>query len=225
MRRKKDPQNQPVDPAKFWPVPGVDGEPYPPRVQEALDMVAKETLRRKRAECTHENRKFISGSGQDRYSSRVRYRRACQDCHLVVECEHPKEAQHRERVRYQSPGNFVEFWECRCGETFAKRSEPRMRTPNYGFDYEHQESRTDRMVSRQIKRASDSIPIMLKLDHDPGTKPGAMERAILGAMERDLQERVRWTRSYSRGAMARDTNNYVMRNAKGDEVFTWTETD
>lgn len=217
MRRKKDPQNQPIDPAKFWPVPGVDGEPYPPRVQEALDLVAKETLRRKRAECSHADRMFITGSGQDRYGSRIRYRRACRDCHLVVTCEHPQDAQRRERVKHIGDGSFVEFLECRCGEMIAKRVEPKRRTEIYGFPYERREesprrsdtawlkteeqerreARTDRMVSRQLKRA----------------------------IERDLQEQIRWTRSYQQGAMARSADNYVIRNAKGEVQYTWTETD
>lgn len=248
MRRKKDPQNQPVDPAKFWPVPGVDGEPYPPRVQEALDLVEKETLRHKRAECSHADRMFITGSGQDRYGSRIRYRRACRDCHLVVECEHPQDAQRRERVKHIGDGSFVEFLECRCGEMIAKRVEPKRRTEIYGFPYERREepqrqtgtawlkteeqerreARTDRMVSRQLKRASDAIPVMLKLDHDPGTKPGAVERAMLRSIEMDLQERLRetrWTRSYQQGAMVRSADNYVIRNAKGEVQYTWTETD
>lgn len=228
MRRKKDPQNHPVDPAKFWPVPGVDGEPYPPQVQEALDLVEKETLRRKRAECTHTNRKFITGSGQDRYGSRIRYRRACRDCHLVVECEHPKDAQHRERVKHIGNGNFIEFLECRCGHMIAKRVELKRQTGTAWLKTEEQErreARTDRMVSRQIKRASEVLPIALELDHDPGTKPGAMERAMLRGMERDLQGRIRWTRSYQQGAMALSMDTHVVRNMKGEELFTWTETD
>ncbi len=234
MRRKKDPQTQPADPAKFWPVPGVDGEPYPPLVQEALDLVEKETLRRKRASCSHTDRMFITGTRNDYYGPRLKYRRACRDCHLVVECEHPEEAQRRERVRYHSPGNFVEFLECRCGETIAKRHQPTKPKRQTGTawlkteEQERREARTDRMVSRQLKRASDAIPVMLKLDHDPGTKPGAVERAMLRSIEMDLQERLRetrWTRSYQQGAMARSADNYVIRNAKGEIQYTWTETD
>jgi hypothetical protein len=265
MRRKKDPQTQPADPAKFWPVPGVDGEPYSPLVQEALDLVAKETLRRKRAECTHTNRKFITGSGQDRYGSRIRYRRACRDCHLVVTCEHPEDAQHRERVKHIGNGSFIEFLECRCGETIAKRVELKRRTEIYGVPYERREeptrrtgtawlkteeeerreARTDRMVSRQIRRASTQLPLMITTDGDPGTKPGALERAITRAVERDLQEstqvdRVRrvsnWDKEvrrvqellneaqrYSEGAMARSTETYILRKANGEAVLHVTE--
>jgi hypothetical protein len=201
MRRKKDPQTQPVDPAKFWPVPGVDGEPYPPRVQEALDLVEKETKRLKIRECKHEGR-FPSQvhPGWEGLHSRPYHVCACRDCGA-------------ERIA------CVPNQEC----DYSKR-----RTPNYGFSYERREARTDRMVSRQIKRASETIPVMLKLDHDPGTKPGAMERAMLRAMERDLQDRLRethWTRSYQQGAMAQSITTHTVRNAKGEAQFTWTETD
>lgn len=262
MKRKKTeetPQSK-----DFWPVPGVDGEPYPPLVQDALDRVAKETLRRKRAECSHKNRKFITGTGQDRYGSRIRYRRACRDCHLVVDCEHPENAQHRERVKHIGDGSFLEYWECRCGKMLAKPLEPRVRTLNFGFDYtrqdpprqtgtawlkteeqERQETRTDRMLSRQIRRASTQLPLMVTTDGDPGTKPGALERAITRAVERDLQEstqvdRVRrvssWDKEVSRvrklleeaeryneGILARSAETYILRKANGEAVLHVTE--
>lgn len=256
MKRKKTEETPKSK--DFWPVPGVDGEPYPPLVQDALDRVAKETLRRKRAECSHKNRKFITGTGQDRYGSRIRYRRACRDCHLVVDCEHPENAQHRERVKHIGDGSFLEYWECRCGKMLAKPVGPRVRTPNFGFDYtrqdpprqtgtawlkteeqERQEIRTDRMVSRQIRRAAERgisdpdspaavLPLMVSLDHDPGRKPGAVEGAVLKALDRDLQALQRdmdQQRRYSEGAMAQNTESYILRKANGEVVLSVTEPD
>lgn len=193
MKRKKTEES--TDPTKFWPIPGVDGEPYAPRVQEALDLVAKETLRRKRAECTHTDRMWITGGREHRYEN-LQYRRACRDCHLVVTCEHPENGR---RAKY-ARGDMV-FSECRCGKLIASRPEvkPRMQTPVYGFEYERKtgtawlktedeerrEARTDRMMSRQINRASTRLPIMVSLPRDPGTKPGALERAMRESARRE----------------------------------------
>lgn len=233
MRRKKDPQTQPADPAKFWPVPGVDGEPYPPLVQEALDLVAKETKRLKIRECKHEGRYPTTRfDGPHRRSHHVC---ACRDCGA-------------DRIA------CIPNQEC----DYSRR-----RTPNYGFPYERREerrtgtawlkteeqerreARTDRMVSRQIRRASTRLPLMITTDGDPGTKPGALERAITRAVERDLQEstevdRVRrvssWDKEirrvqalleeaerYSEGAMSRDAETYILRNANGEMVLRVTE--
>ena len=238
MRRKKDPQTQPVDPAKFWPVPGVDGEPYPPRVQEALDLIAAETKRLKIRECKHEGRYPTHVTpGWEGLHSRPYHVCACRDCGA-------------ERIA------CIPNQEC----DYSRR-----RTPNYGFPYERREApprrtgtdwlkteeqeqreaRTDRMVSRQIRRASTRLPLMITTDGDPGTKPGALERAITRAVERDLQEstqvdRVRrvssWDKEvrrvqellneaerYSEGAMARSAETYILRKANGEMVLQVTE--
>lgn len=202
----------------FWPVPGVDGEPYPPRVQDALDLIAEETKRREIRECKHEGRfPTTRFDGPHRRSHHVC---ACRDCGADrIACIPNQECDYSRR---RTPNYGFEY---------ERREEPQRRTDTAWLKTEEQErreARTDRMVSRQLKRASDSIPVMLKLDHDPGTKPGAMERALLRSIEMDLQERLRetrWTRSYQQGAMARSADNYVIRNAKGEVQYTWTETD
>lgn len=146
MKRKKTEES----PAEFWPIPGVDGEPYPPLVQEALDLVAKETFRRKRMECKHLDRKFITGA------SGVNYRRACRDCHLVVDCEHPEEAQRRQSVRYIGDGVFLEYRECRCGKLIARRvPEHTRQTGTEWLKTAEQERREDRRVSRQLRRLQE----------------------------------------------------------------------
>lgn len=108
MRRKKV-QETTDDPAKFWPIPGVDDEPYPPRVQEALDLVEKETRRRKIQECKHEGR-FPSQvhPGWEGLHSRPYHVCACRDCGA-------------ERIACVPSG------ECDYS---------RKRTPAYGFSYE-----------------------------------------------------------------------------------------
>lgn len=202
MKRKK--MEETPESKDFWPVPGVDGEPYPPLVQDALDLVEKETLRRKRAECTHANRKFITGSGQDRYGMRIGYRRACRDCGLVVSCEHPEYAQRRDSVKYIGPGSYVEFWDCRCGERIAKRLKPERKT---GTDWlktaeeERREARRDGMVSRQIRRAA--------------------ERGF-SDLDRDLQECLE-RGPYRQGALAHNTESFVLRNANGEMVLQMSE--
>jgi len=243
MRRKKTEDTS--DPAKFWPIPGVDGEPYPPLVQEALDLVAKETLRRKRAECTHENRVFITGASRDRYSP-IRYRRACRDCHLVVRCEHPEHALTLVKSRYSRySGGYVKASECRCGEIVARRAEPVRRTVIYGFDYERheepprqtgttwlkteeqerQERRTDVHVARQVQRASERLPLTLSVDKVYSTKAGAFESALLKALERDLQEITERTKHHGEGALARSSEAYVLRKANGEAVIQVTGDD
>lgn len=151
MKRKKTEET----PAKFWPVPGVDGEPYPPRVQEALDLVAKETLRRKRLECKHETRIFVSAASYD-YGKTLRYQRACRDCHTPLNCEHPDNGLRRRSVEYNGGGSFLEYWECNCGELIARRvCEPTRQTGTDWLKTAEQERRTDRHVSRQIRRVAE----------------------------------------------------------------------
>lgn len=104
---------------------------------------------------------------------------------------------------------------------------------------ERRQARTDRMVSRQIRRAAkrgisdpDSpsavLPLMVTLDHDPGRKPGAVEGAVLKALDRDLQKLQRdmdQQRRYSEGAMSQSTESYILRKANGEMVINVTEPD
>jgi hypothetical protein len=200
MKRKK---TEEPSPAKFWPVPGVDGEPYPPHVQEALDLVEKETLRRKRAECTHEHKIFITGKS-DRYS-RVTYQRACRECHLVVKCEHPEKAQHLVEVRYEHSGSFLEFRECRCGDMLFSRKHVKAppqqtrRTPAYGFTYERKEQPRR---ERQIQRVSSSA-----WDYE-------VQR---------VQKLLEQSQRYNHGALSRSSETYLLRKANGEAALMMPE--
>jgi hypothetical protein len=121
MKRKKTEET----PAKFWPVPGVDGEPYPPLVQEALDLVAKETKRLKIRECEHKGRYPSQvNPGWEGLHSRPYHVCACRDCGADrIACLPAEECDYSRR-----------------------------RTPSYGFPYERRE---DRHVSRQLRRLQE----------------------------------------------------------------------
>ena len=162
MRRKKV-QETTDDPAKFWPVPGVDGEPYPPRVQEALDLVEKETRRRKRAECEHKNRRFQATAAYYYYyySGDTGYRRKCLDCGADVACEHPESAQRRESVRQVRFGKFREEWKCRCGHR----------------------------TYRDLDTGSHSraLPVMVTVK-EAGRQAGMFEQSMVRALRQELEE-------------------------------------
>jgi len=191
MKRKKTEEA----PAKFWPVPGVDGEPYPPLVQEALDLVEKETLRRKRAECKHLNRRFQAAGRSDHGYGPFRYDRVCEDCGKRLSCEHPDNGLRRKRVEFIRNASFLEFWECNCGEMIARRvPEPTrqtgtdwlktaeeerreqkgMRTPNYGFPYE------------RCEPPASLLPLMVTASV-PKNEPGAFESAVFRALQKDME--------------------------------------
>lgn len=213
MKRKK--MEATPESKDFWPIPGVDGEPYPPLVQEALDRVAKETLRRKRAECTHEDLMWIAGGREHRYGD-LGYRRACRDCHLVVPCEHPEDGQYRRAVKYISAGRFMEFSDCRCGHTTAKYhepkkpEEPKLRTPVYGFDYA---SRPDAMVSRQLKRA---------VERAQPYDQGALRRSINRTAEERDWERIR-QRNLARRALQAKLPQVITDPDRAPDL-TWVRT-
>lgn len=132
MKRKKTEDS--TDPAKFWPVPGVDGEPYPPRVQEALDLVEKETRRQKIRECEHPNR--YPTYQYWTYSGEYTHECACRDCG----------AKGRQEIR------CIPSRECNP-EVKEARQRMGLRTPAYGFAYERREQPR---WERQIQRASGS---------------------------------------------------------------------
>lgn len=215
MKRKK--MEATPESKDFWPIPGVDGEPYPPLVQDALDLVEKETLRRKRAECKHEDRKWITGTVQGYYSSRTQYRRACRDCHLVVPCEHPEEATYRRAIKYISAGRYMEFWDCRCGHTTAKYhepkkpEEPKLRTPVYGFDYERH---PDAMVSRKLNRA---------IERAQPYDQGALRRSINRTAEERDWERIQ-RRNTARRAAQKGLPQ-VLSNPEGEPLFMTGSSD
>ena len=205
MKRKKMEGETPESPG-FWPVPGVDGEPYPPRVQDALDLIAEETKRLKIRECKHEGR-FPSQvhPGWEGLHSRPYHVCACRDCGA-------------ERIA------CLTDWEC----DYSRR-----RTPNYGFEYERREepqprtdtawlktreqkqreARMDLMVARQIKRAAERMRPY---------EEGALRKSITPSPEELDRERVR-QRNLARRA-ARDGLPNVITNPDQAPDLTWIRT-
>lgn len=200
MKRKKTEEGtpKPEKPAKFWPVPGVDGEPYPPLVQEALDLVEKETRRWKIRECKHEDRyptqRYLYHYGGYEHECGCR---ACGAKGGEIACLRDNECNPEVREARKRMG---------------------LRTPAYGFAYERQdpprqtgtawlkteeqerrERRTDRHVSHQIQRAS----VRTNLN---------AERKRL----QDLLEEAQKLNPYGEG---------VLRNARGDVVFQSPDDD
>lgn len=137
MKRKKtEGTPKPEKSAKFWPVPGVDGEPYPPLVQEALDLVEKETRRRKISECKHEGR-YPAVGFVPHYNESIHVC-ACRSCGA------------------KGPKDIACLPSRQCDpEVREYRKRAGLQTPAYGFPYEQgTPRRTDRHVSRQVQRAS-----------------------------------------------------------------------
>lgn len=99
----------------FWPIPGVDGVPYPEDVQAALDLVAAETKRRLQLHCEHPRRRSEMRLLRDYQRRHVCM---CDVCDLEVPC---------------IP---TQYWECREHPVRARRGWSGIRTRAYGFPYE-----------------------------------------------------------------------------------------
>lgn len=200
MKRKKTEET----PEEFWPVPGVDGEPYPPRVQEALDLVAKETLRRKRAECQHLNRTFKSRGRSDYGYGEFRYDRVCEECGLIVSCEHPENGLHRANVRYTGSG-FLEYWKCNCGELIARCIPDRPRqTRTEWLKTEEQERRE----ARQLKQAAER-----RTPHERG----ALRKSVAVSSAELDRERIRQRNLVRRAA--RQSLPSVLSDPEGESLL------
>jgi hypothetical protein len=215
MKRKKTKEE--TEP-KFWPIPGVDGEPYPPLVQEALDLVEKETLRRKRTECKHLNRRFQAAGRSDHGYGRFRYDRMCEDCGMRVSCEHPDDGLRRQRVEHVGGGSFLEFWECNCGKMIARRVPERTRQTGTDWlktaDQERRELKRDRRIARQISQAAEDAV-------SDSSSPAAL-LPIMGELERDiraLKEEADWLQPYGKGTLLTSGEVFMVHNAKGEAVI------
>ncbi len=202
MKRKKT-EETPPDPAKFWPVPGVDGEPYPPLVQEALDLVEKETRRRKIRECEHQGR-YPTQRYLYRYGD-YEHECGCRDCGA------------------RGSGEIACLRSRECNpEIQEARRRMGLRTPVYGFSYERpdpprqtgtawlktaeeegRERRTDRHVSRQIQRVSS-----------------AWNQEV-----QRVQELLEEAERYGQGELARSSEAFILRKANGEVVLQVTEED
>lgn len=188
MKRKKTEETP--EPAKFWPVPGVDGEPYPPLVQEALDLVAKETKRLKIRECSHEDRYPTTGFsafyGIHAEDYHVCACRACGadriSCLPSRECD-PEIREARQRMGLRTPV---------YGFPYERQDPPRQTGTDWlkTAEEERRERRTDRHVSRQIQRVTEKL-------------------------DRDLQA----LQPYAKGALASSTEMFVLQNANGEAVL------
>ncbi len=201
MKRKKTEETpKPEKPAKFWPVPGVDGEPYPPLVQEALDLVEKETRRRKIRECKHEGR-YPSQRYLYQYGG-YEHECGCRSCGA-------------------KGGEIACLRDNECNpEVQEARKRMGLRTPAYGFPFEQgpprqtgtawlkteeqerRERRTDRHVSRQIQRVS------------------AWDREV-----RRVHELLEESRRITEGELARSAEGFILRNANGEMVLHVTDNE
>lgn len=220
MKRKKTEEA----PAKFWPVPGVDGEPYPPLVQEALDLVEKETLRRKRAECKHLNRRFQAAGRSDHGYGPFRYDRVCEDCGKRLSCEHPDNGLRRKRVEFIRNVSFLEFWECNCGEMIARRvPEPTRQTGTDWLKTAEEERQTERRMSRHMKRTAEHAI------SDPDSPYAVLP--LMASLRRDIQEireEAERLKPYAPGALRTSADAgdvFVLRNAKGEAVIMTPKED
>lgn len=99
----------------FWPIPGVDGVPYPEAVQASLDLVAAETKRRLQLQCEHPRRRAEMRLLRDYQRRHVCM---CDVCDSDVPC---------------IP---TEYWECKEHRVRARRGWSGIRTAAYGFPYE-----------------------------------------------------------------------------------------
>lgn len=144
----------------FWPVPGVDGEPYPLLVQEALDLVAAETKRRKIQECAHEGRYPATGYATGFYSSEEYHVCKCRTCGadrisclVSLECD-PQLDEARQRLG--------------------------LRTRNYGFDYARQDP------PRRAEREKTETALPIGFDYTYGrTRVDELRQEALRLVTKD----------------------------------------
>lgn len=139
----------------FWPVPGIDGEPYPPLVQEALDLVAAETKRRKIQECAHEGRYPATGYTTGYYSSEEYHVCKCRTCGADrIKCLPSDECDPVIREARTRLGLRTLSYEFDYARQDPPRPAEREKTETalpIGFDYTYERTRVDELRQEALR--------------------------------------------------------------------------